>query len=143
MAIGGDLAAKKEQSVLLPDGEQLSLDQFLRTRADFSGVHQSDGVLFISGPNIRASEIIDGADLYDVAPTLLAALGIPASADMPGRVLGDVFVKMPELPSGPDSYSDLLAGHDFVAVQGSATGDAALEERLRALGYVDSPGEDP
>ncbi len=143
MAIGGDLAAKAGETVQLPDGEPLPLEQFLRTRADFSGVHQADGVILISGPNIRASELIDGADLYDVAPTALATLGLPPSADMPGRVLENVFVEAPELPDGPESYSDLLVTHDFVVVEGSATGDAALEERLRALGYVDSPGEDP
>jgi hypothetical protein len=50
-----------------------------------------DGVLFVHGPGVRKGLRLRGATIYDVAPTLLYALGQPAAADMDGQVLRSAF----------------------------------------------------
>lgn len=50
-----------------------------------------DGVLFLFGPGVRRGLRLRGATIYDVAPTLLYALGQPAARDMDGRVLEAAF----------------------------------------------------
>ncbi len=141
LAVEGDARARASEQVSLPDGSTVPFENFLRMRADYSGVHREDGVILMAGPGVQKGATIDGADLYDIAPTVLAALGVPPSAEMEGRVLDEAFEAAPSVDGGPDSYGDLLAGFRFLAAARGDGGDAALEERLRALGYVDGPRE--
>lgn len=52
-----------------------------------SGVHQFDGILLGRGPDIAGSTVIEGARIVDVAPTILAALGLPALSEMDGKAI--------------------------------------------------------
>ncbi len=54
-----------------------------------SGAHRPNGIFIAAGPDIRAGEI-DGMTVMDVAPTLLALLGLPVSSELPGRVATEV-----------------------------------------------------
>jgi tetratricopeptide (TPR) repeat protein len=59
-----------------------------------------EGVLVISGPACRKDEVIFGAKLLDVAPTVLAALGIAPLPVMEGRILTEAFAApLPDEPS--------------------------------------------
>jgi predicted AlkP superfamily phosphohydrolase/phosphomutase len=53
------------------------------------------GIFAAAGPALRKDELIHGASLLDVVPTLLALYQLPISAEMPGRVLGQAFVREP------------------------------------------------
>lgn len=55
--------------------------------------HDSHGVLVMRGPNIVRDELIEGATLPDMTPTVLAVMGIPFGADMDGRPLTAAFAK--------------------------------------------------
>jgi hypothetical protein len=46
-----------------------------------------DGVLMLYGEGVRSGELLTGAQLVDVAPTLLYGLGVPVARDLDGRVL--------------------------------------------------------
>jgi predicted AlkP superfamily phosphohydrolase/phosphomutase/Tfp pilus assembly protein PilF len=59
--------------------------------ADAARWHLPDGVLVIHGPGVRAGSRLNGARVFDVAPTVLALLGCPAGSDMRGRVLAEAF----------------------------------------------------
>ena len=50
-----------------------------------------DGVVFVAGPGVRKGQRLDGASVYDIAPTILYALGQPAASDMDGTVLRSAF----------------------------------------------------
>jgi hypothetical protein len=52
-----------------------------------------DGALILYGEGIRPGELLTGARLVDVAPTLLYALGFPVARDLDGRVLTAAFEK--------------------------------------------------
>lgn len=67
------------------------------------------GVLVISGPGVRRNVEFDGASIYDVAPTLLALYGEPASLEMPGRPLLEALspaarLAIPERPASFGPY---------------------------------------
>jgi predicted AlkP superfamily phosphohydrolase/phosphomutase len=99
-----------------------------------SGDHRMEGVIAASGPRVQSDAFTDPALLVDLAPTILAQLGVPASVKHDGQVL-----------------SKLVGGEAEVAAAGvretapqetSDTGlaeDEALEveEHLRGLGYLE------
>jgi tetratricopeptide (TPR) repeat protein len=49
------------------------------------------GLCFMSNPAIQRDELIYGATIYDIAPTILALLGAAIPRDMSGRVLAEAF----------------------------------------------------
>ena len=79
-----------------------------------------------------ATEVIDDAHLLDVAPTVLATLGVPAGDHMEGDVLPPVD------PVGTADYPECDAGaaveNGEAAVE---TADRAVERRLSELGYIE------
>ncbi len=50
-----------------------------------------DGVVYLYGAGIRRGARLEGATLYDIAPTILYAMGQPAASDMDGTVLRAAF----------------------------------------------------
>ena len=122
----------KEESVF---GDLLS---FHLTNLEFSGCHRMDGIFAAKGKNIRNGTKIEGAQIIDVAPTILYLLGLPVPEDMDGEVLRDIF-SQGYLESYPIKYCKVEAD----ASGGSAQEDYsdadsdAIRERLKALGYIE------
>jgi predicted AlkP superfamily phosphohydrolase/phosphomutase len=97
-----------------------------------SGCHRLHGVLIANGPAF-ASGAIEGARIVDLAPTILHVLGVPAPADMDGRVLtgalaADLQARAVQTGEVASSTANQV---DFTADE-----QAEVEERLRALGYL-------
>ena len=100
-----------------------------------SGDHRIEGVIVAAGPTVRPFE--QPPLLIDMAPTILAALGAPASIHHTGRVLHEVVgseakVTQAETPA------------PAVAIPGMATEETVsdteadeMEEHLRGLGYLE------
>jgi len=96
------------------------------------------GVLILSGPGIRSDgQFLRQAHVLDIAPTILHLMGIPAAADMPGRVLTEAMApgSPPELPR--------IASHEQIGtpwnpgeIPVDPAGDAERVERLKRLGYI-------
>lgn len=143
LAAEGELADRAGEEVRLPDGGTTTLEAFLRTKAGTSGVHHERGLIYLVGPTVLSGAEVVDADLYDVAPTALAVMGVPPAGDMTGRVLDEAFAQPPQPGEGPASYGDLVATEGFLSVEGSQDGADAVEQRLRALGYVDDPQGTP
>ncbi len=110
-----------------------NFDQFLSTRIGTEQFSQPDepwnhkrfGVIAAEGAAIDASASLAGAHLFDVAPTVLATLGVPASAEMDGDVL--------EIASscGEQEYPT------FEPSSRTTTTDQAIEDQLADLGYIE------
>lgn len=62
-----------------------------------------DGVLFLAGEGLRQGLQLEAAQLTDVMPTLLYALGLPIARDLDGRVLTSAF-KPPFLAGNPLTF---------------------------------------
>lgn len=108
--------------------------------------HRAQGIFALHGPGIQADARVEGATLLDIAPTVLALLGLPAGEDMEGRVLVGAFEKSaltipPRIPSweavpGEDGRPGPPAGEEDPAAA------QAVLAQFVALGYVEPPGED-
>lgn len=97
--------------------------------------HRTEGILYLYGRGIRAYTHIDRPKLLDVAPTVLALLGLPASTEMPGRVLAEALT-LRNLPSRIATYESAETRQDATA--GPAPVDPAILEHLKSLGYLDT-----
>ncbi|MBL8231085.1 MAG: tetratricopeptide repeat protein, partial [Bryobacterales bacterium] len=105
--------------------------------------HRELGIFAMKGPGIRRDERLYGAGLLDIAPTVLSIFGLPAGADMPGRVLAEAFTEAPPLDRIP-SWEDVPGEAGMHrADEGMSTQDAkALIDQFVALGYIERPDED-
>lgn len=105
-----------------------------------SGTHKDapDGILVVSGADVRRGAQLGRPSVLDLTPTLLALQGVPIGADMTGRVLHEA-IEPAFLAGNPLAT---VASHtrpdraEPGAPRASAS-DALLEERLRALGYLE------
>ncbi|MGB1059475.1 MAG: acyl-CoA dehydrogenase family protein, partial [Ketobacter sp.] len=105
--------------------------------------HRDYGIFVATGPNIRAGHSIQGANLLDIAPTVLTCYGLPTGEDMDGRVLADIFTECPPLET-IESW-ELVEGETGEHPEGftiSAEESQEALEQLVALGYIDRPEDD-
>jgi Flp pilus assembly protein TadD len=103
--------------------------------------HNLSGVLYLYGYGVRGGPIREPTVL-DVAPTLLALLGIPPARDMPGRVLDEALTAPVPAPVG--THEGAPRRPVGAPTSEDPAVDAEVLERLEALGYLDggSPGGD-
>jgi predicted AlkP superfamily phosphohydrolase/phosphomutase len=101
-----------------------------------SGSHRPEGILVICGPGIRTGAPIEGANVADILPTLMALAELPVPPGLDGRVLEEALdaelrdrIQRGSTPAeaGPGANEPpQLAPEEL----------AQLEERLRSLGYL-------
>ncbi|HTQ79251.1 MAG TPA: tetratricopeptide repeat protein, partial [Thermoanaerobaculia bacterium] len=100
--------------------------------------HNEMGSLFLYGRGIRPGVRIAGAGVLDVTPTLLTLLGLPAAADMPGKVLTEA-LESRAIPERIASYERQNRGQGAPGSP-AGTGDPAVDPELlahlRSLGYL-------
>ncbi len=113
--------------------------------------HRRYGVIYAWGGGVRAGFRIDGATVWDIAPTVLAALGYPVPEEMPGDVLGRMFED--GLPH--ETVATWFGERRRLRLAAQAADDASKSERalspqeqeelakLHALGYVSGDRNDP
>lgn len=104
-------------------------------RADWlSGDHRVEGVLAAAGPRVDRAAFPESASVVDLAPTILAAVGAPASVQHSGAVLrslvgGEVAV------AEAGRSADRAGGGSELALD--ETEAEEVEEHLRGLGYLE------
>gem|GEM_PF-504271 len=108
--------------------------------------HREDGIFILSGPSAARGSLRQRADLYDIAPTLLALLGAPIPSDMPGHVISDALD--PEFlrkypPASLPTYEGLGEKRQTEAEGDSEAVSAEMMAQLRALGYVGADSSVP
>ncbi|MHC4215891.1 MAG: alkaline phosphatase family protein, partial [Planctomycetota bacterium] len=81
-------------------------------RYSYLRYHRRDGVICITGPGVREDELIHGAKLTSIAPTILAYFGLAAPRDMNGYPLSNIF-KAPMSTKSIRSY-EKSAAHDGI-----------------------------
>lgn len=131
----------KNALVRLPTGEEYHYIDLVSTSEKNSGTHEPEGIFIAAGPGIKPNHTIEGVYLTDVAPTMLAALGMPVGLDMDGSVLTDLFEES-FLQSHPVTYIDSYesqydADNEDKAIELNTEERMYLEERLRSLGYLE------
>ena len=101
--------------------------------------HRPDGLFMAVGPGIAAGFRMTGAEIVDLAPTILQWMGVPVPAEMDGRPLDEIM-----LLEWESTREFALAGQSLARVRnvGPRTpapgeGDESdVWERLQGLGYL-------
>ena len=75
-----------------------------------------------------AGSSISAASILDVAPTVLAAAGLPASDEMPGRNVVPGWIERPRVRS----WDGLVGKLRWIKAE-----DGVQEEQLKTLGYTE------
>lgn len=101
-----------------------------------TGVHDTpaalDGILYARGHGIEAGRAVGPISVYDVAPSLLAWLGVPPAANMPGHPAAFLGI---DPPLRVASYDDLPIQRAPEAASGR---EDEIVEHLRSLGYLEA-----
>ncbi len=95
------------------------------------GTHRRDGVLAVAGSGVAPGPFADTPQMADLAPTILALMGLPVPARaFDGRVLEDVVKDY--------AVTEETTVEASPAGEGYSEEDAQrIEDHLRALGYVE------
>jgi tetratricopeptide (TPR) repeat protein len=104
--------------------------------------HSDFGIFVVSGPGIVKDEFLYGANVLDVAPTLLTLYGLPVGADMDGKVLTGAFqeaIQPASIPSWDEVPGDDGRHPAHLELDPIASSEAL--EQMVALGYIDRPDE--
>jgi len=96
-----------------------------------SGCHRLHGLLIGWGEGVRPGRPVEGARIWDLAPTILHLMGLPVPDDMDGRVLTSILA-----PDRPVRYEHAAEVEERGGEGFSAEESAEVEDRLRALGYL-------
>jgi hypothetical protein len=136
-ALVGLLSARFDSSdlVIVVSDHGFEADVVELAQGTLTGGHTShramEGIVFARGRGIEPGDSVWGMSVYDVTPTVLAWLGIPAGQDMQGRR-----ARFLEAQPPPP-----VATHDAGPVERLEAGPSSVEdaivEQLRALGYVE------
>jgi len=98
-----------------------------------SGSHHKDGIMIVWGSGVVSDNPVNNAIIYDIAPSVLACLGIPIPEDMDGQILA-VFKK-----EHIESITTKKIGSIYKNAKGAeAYNDSEreqLEQQLKNLGY--------
>ena len=77
---------------------------------------------------------LEGAQITDLAPTLMHVLDVPVASWMDGRVLQDVFTAAARRPTTYADYDVVRPGDGDVRL--TSEEEAAIREQLAGLGYL-------
>lgn len=100
-----------------------------------SGSHRMDGLLMMKGKRIRRGAGIEGAEIIDLAPSILHFLDLPVPKEMDGKVLGSAFVDR-AFEKAPVRYVEEGALSFQPQDVYTETEEEELKERLRSLNYL-------
>lgn len=111
-------------------------NQLVEAITGLSGHHRPDGVLILAGGGVKPGTQLQGANILDLTPTILHAMGVAVPEELDGRVLSDAFG--PESPlARPVVYSQ-----DSVYKERTQEPDLSddeleeVQEKLRGWGYA-------
>lgn len=108
--------------------------------------HSPFGIFCLSGPGIKQDELVHGAGLLDITPTLLTLFGLPVGEDMDGRPLLEVYRDPPALRTIPswETVEGACGMHPRnPAADAVGDMDRTALQQLVDLGYIEDPGPDP
>ncbi len=105
--------------------------------------HRPFGVVAMKGPGIKKDELIFGASLLDITPTILTIFGLPLGKDMDGKPLVTAFEETPQLEY-IESWDDVEGDHAMLPpdLRVDAIDSQQAIQQLVDLGYIDEPGAD-
>jgi len=146
----GDLSASRLEAGL--DRLKAAADELDRWLAQLADREDKATVLVVGAPSRRdratgaegfyalwGADVAGGSlpdiDLYDLAPTVLAAMGFPVSEQMPGRAHLKLFASE-RVPTTVETLPTYGPRRTALGAP-TSTFDKEYRERLRSIGYID------
>ncbi len=119
-------------------GRQLiGLPAVLQSSANVpNGFHRMEGVFMAAGPQFKKGHEIKGAEMPDVAPTILHITGQAVPDDMDGKVLEDIY-QPGFMEANPIKSIKANSLPEFERKNFSAEETEEISKRLRSLGYLE------
>jgi predicted AlkP superfamily phosphohydrolase/phosphomutase len=108
-----------------------SVEPFEATPVNY---HTRDGILIASGRDVSSGTVVDGADIVDIAPTILHLMGSAVPEDMDGKVLRQLFKPGSEPNERTVRYRE-RTDSGRPKEEPLSEDEQAVRDRLRALGY--------
>jgi predicted AlkP superfamily phosphohydrolase/phosphomutase len=110
-------------------------------RRGISGTHRMNGIFMAYGAAIQPGSVVEDANLYDLAPTILRLMGEPVVEHMDGRILQevltpDVAAALAQRKAARSQNNGPSGGTNYGPEILSAEDKKVLADRLRSLGYV-------
>jgi predicted AlkP superfamily phosphohydrolase/phosphomutase len=103
-----------------------------------------DGIVFLAGPGVRKGARITNAKLFDIAPTILHAIGQPVATDMDGSVLVSA---LDDAALQAHPLRTIASFESGARATGSGKENPQLNEDvledLKALGYIQNTPASP
>jgi predicted AlkP superfamily phosphohydrolase/phosphomutase len=141
VARGSEIYPDSRDGILLPDiilipqdgyGFSMSVSD-AAPKVSNEGNHRHNGILLMTGNDLKRPVEKFRPNLIDIAPTILHLLGLPVPTDMDGRVLEELFPNLPAV-----QYEQVNNGKTLDSSTHYSAEEAELiEQRLKGLGYVE------
>ena len=101
-----------------------------------NGFHRPEGIFIARGKEIKEGHEFSGADIMDLAPTVLYLMGYPVPDDMDGKVLTEIFKEhivqdYPVHTESADAFTE-DSRRDYTDEE-----EEKIRKRLKALGYIE------
>lgn len=107
------------------------------TSKTISGEHRNNGMFILNGKGVKEGQEIYGAHIMDLLPTMLYRLGVSIPSYCDGKVLSDAFLEDYLDDREITFVEGEMYGMDFRAEESSPEDNRKVEDRLRALGYLE------
>ncbi|MCS7038339.1 MAG: hypothetical protein NZP34_01905, partial [Caldilineales bacterium] len=102
---------------------------------DQTGTHIREGIAMFHGYGVRPGARLQGAQLFDLTPTILYLLDVPIPPAMDGRVLTEI-LDPTVITWVPRYETEAREPHRTGDFEWTAADEEALRARLQGLGYV-------
>jgi len=124
-------------NTILIKGKEYKVSEFLAPDI-YSGRHDKSGIVFMYGKNIRHNKIIEDANIYDIAPTILYIMGFPLGVDMKGKpileAIDEEFLR--EQPVRYVTTYEADKKEEEKQPDRSPSDEKKIKELMRSLGYI-------
>lgn len=117
-------------------GQKKLIEPVCRQTDFHVGMHHQEGILVVCGPGVKHNQPITGARILDLAPTLLAGLGLTIPNEMEGRILQELFTETLNEQMSHSQKSPSAIDTKTASVYSKEDLDK-IQQRLRDLGYIE------
>ncbi|MBI4847288.1 MAG: alkaline phosphatase family protein [Nitrospirae bacterium] len=135
--IADDKLIINENTEILAAGATFKAADILDLKPKQTGKHHEKGIFLAKGPHIKRGFKVERASVFDIAPTILRLMGIPAARDIDGKALTSILTDSFLRSTQEESIESYEAGSPVASRQEMTKDEEeSVKERLRDMGYL-------